>query len=195
VPLTTPNLLSVFRIATAPVLIWLLMYPGRVAGTAAAAVFFLATVSDYLDGYIARSYGSGTTVGKFLDPLADKVVVTTALIMLAAMHRVPSVPAWIVVVLVAREFLVTGIRALAATEGKVFGAEELGKYKMVLQSIAIPALMLHYTYFHVDFFEAGMFVLWISMVVSVWSGVDYYVKIIRAMKPKAARPGGRHAAI
>jgi len=195
VPLTTPNLLSVFRIATAPVLIWLLMYPGRVAGMAAAAVFFLATISDYLDGYIARSYGSGTTVGKFLDPLADKVVVTTALIMLAAMHRVPSVPAWIVVVLVAREFLVTGIRAVAATEGKVFGAEELGKYKMVLQSIAIPMLMLHYSYFNVDLFAAGMFVLWISMVVSVWSGVDYYVTIIRAMKPKAARPGGRRAAI
>ena len=194
-PLTTPNLLSVFRIATAPVLIWLLMYSGPVAGAAAAAVFFLATISDYLDGYIARSYGSGTTVGKFLDPLADKVVVTTALIMLAAMHRVPSVPAWIVVVLVAREFLVTGIRAVAATEGKVFGAEELGKYKMVLQSIAIPMLMLHYSYFNVDLFAAGMFVLWISMVVSVWSGVDYYVKIIRAMKPKAARPGGRRAAI
>jgi len=195
VPLTTPNLLSVFRIATAPVLIWLLMYSGPVAGAAAAAVFFLATISDYLDGYIARSYGSGTTVGKFLDPLADKVVVTTALIMLAAMPRVPSVPAWIVVVLVAREFLVTGIRAVAATEGKVFGAEELGKYKMVLQSIAIPMLMLHYSYFNVDLFAAGMFVLWISMVVSVWSGVDYYVKIIRAMKPKAARPGGRRAAI
>lgn len=194
-PLTTPNLLSVFRIATAPVLIWLLMYSGPVAGAAAAAVFFLATISDYLDGYIARSYGSGTTVGKFLDPLADKVVVTTALIMLAAMPRVPSVPAWIVVVLVAREFLVTGIRAVAATEGKVFGAEELGKYKMVLQSIAIPMLMLHYSYFNVDLFAAGMFVLWISMVVSVWSGVDYYVKIIRAMKPKAARPGGRRAAI
>ncbi len=194
-PLTTPNLLSVFRIATAPVLVWLLVYTGPIAAVAAAAVFLVATISDYLDGYIARSYGSGSTLGKFLDPLADKLVVTTALIMLAAMPRVPRVPAWIVVVLVAREFMVTGIRAVAAAEGKVLAAEELGKYKMVLQSIAIPALMIHYTYFYVDFFAAGMFVLWISMVVSVWSGVDYYVKIIRTLRHNAAIAAVRRAAV
>jgi CDP-diacylglycerol--glycerol-3-phosphate 3-phosphatidyltransferase len=178
----------VFRIATAPVLVWLLVYTGPIASIGAAAVFLVAIISDYLDGYIARSYGSGSTLGKFLDPLADKLVVTTALIMLAAMPRVPRVPAWIVVVLVAREFMVTGIRAVAAAEGKVLAAEELGKYKMVLQSIAIPALMIHYTYFYIDFFAAGLFVLWISMVVSVWSGVDYYVKVIRALRHDAALP-------
>jgi CDP-diacylglycerol--glycerol-3-phosphate 3-phosphatidyltransferase len=193
VPLTTPNLLSVFRIATAPVLVWLLLNPGPGASALAAAVFFLATASDFLDGYIARSYGTGTTVGKFLDPLADKLVVTTVLIMLAAIAREPHVPAWMVVVFVAREFAVTGIRAVAAAEGKVFGAEELGKYKMVLQSIAIHGLLIHYTYLHVDFFAAGMFVLWIALVVSVWSGVDYYVRIIRALRPAAAGAGRRAA--
>ncbi len=190
---TTPNLLTLFRIGTAPVLIVLLLYTGPVASILAALVFFLAIVSDYLDGYIARSYGSGSTLGKFLDPLADKVVVTAALIMLAGMAREPRVPAWIVVILIGREIIVTGLRAIAAAEGMIVAAEELGKYKMALQSIAIQGLLVHYTYFHVNFFAAGMLVLWVSMILSVWSGADYYVKIARALRPKPAAVGKRAA--
>src|SRR5579885_3856220 len=174
--LSTPNLLTLMRIALTPVLVVLLLLPGPGPSAAAAAVFFVATRGDFFDGYIARSYGSGTTLGKFLDPLADKLVIASALIMLAAMPRTPRVPAWMVVVLVARELAVTGLRAMAAAEGKVLAAEELGKYKMVLQSIAIQALLIHYVYWHVDFFAAGMFVMWIALVMTVWSGVDYYLK-------------------
>ncbi len=181
---TTPNVLTLLRLATAPLLVYLLLYTGPLAAALAAGVFFFATVSDFLDGYIARNYGSGTTLGKFLDPLADKVVVLSALIMLAGMSREPRVPAWIVVVLVVREIMVTGLRAIAAAEGMVVAAEELGKYKMVLQAMAVQALLIHYTYLHIDFFAAGMFLLWIAMAMSVWSGVDYFRKVIRVLSPK-----------
>jgi len=194
-PLTPPNLVTLFRIATAPVLVWLLMYTGPAASWAAAGVFFVATVSDYFDGYLARSYDSVSTLGKFLDPMADKLVVMTALIMLTGMARMPHVPAWMVVVLVSRETLVTGLRAVAAAEGLIVGAEELGKYKMALQSIAIHGLLIHYTYVHVDFFGAGMFVLWIAMVVSVWSGIDYYVRVLRVLQRSRVAPSGKRAVI
>jgi CDP-diacylglycerol---glycerol-3-phosphate 3-phosphatidyltransferase len=173
---TTPNVLTLCRIATVPLIVYLLQFTGALASAAAAAVFFAATITDFLDGYIARSYGSGTNLGKFLDPLADKLIVMAALVMLAGMPRHPRVPAWIVVVLVARELVVTGLRAIAAAEGKIIAADELGKYKMALQCIAVEGLLIHYTHFHIEFFAAGLFILWIAMVVSVWSAVDYIVK-------------------
>jgi CDP-diacylglycerol--glycerol-3-phosphate 3-phosphatidyltransferase len=194
VTLTTPNLLTLARICTVPLLVVLLLFPGPAASAAAAAVFFAATITDFLDGYIARNYGSGSTVGKFLDPLADKLVVTAALIMLAGMPRVPHVPAWIVVVLVSREILVTGLRAIAAAEGQIIAAEELGKYKMVLQAIAVQGLLIHYTYFHIDFFAAGLFILWIALALSIWSGVEYFVKGFRLLTtPERPQPIKRAA--
>lgn len=193
--LGTPNLLTLMRIALVPVLVCLLLFPGPAPSAAAAGIFFVATLSDFFDGYIARSYGSGTTLGKFLDPLADKLVVTAALIMLAAMPRAPRVPAWIVVVLVLREIAVTGLRAMAAVEGEVMAAEELGKYKMVLQSIAVQGLLIHYVYFHIDFYAAGMFVLWIAMAVSIWSGVDYYRKASALLRVRLTPSASRRAAI
>jgi len=194
--MTPPNIVTLFRIATAPVLVWILMHTGPEASWIAAGVFFVATVSDFFDGYLARSYDYVTTLGKFLDPMADKLVVTTALIMLAGMARTPHVPAWMVVVLVTREIMVTGLRAVAAAEGLIVGAEELGKYKMTLQAIAIHGLLIHYTYLHVDFFAAGMFILWLAMGVSVWSGVDYYVRVVRELRPKpVVAAAGKRAVI
>jgi CDP-diacylglycerol---glycerol-3-phosphate 3-phosphatidyltransferase len=195
VEFTTPNLLTLFRIATVPILIWLLTYIGPIPSAIAAGVFFLATITDFFDGYIARSYNSVTALGKFLDPLADKLIVIAALIMLAGMDRVPHVPAWMVVVLVSREIIVTGLRAIAAVEGIVMAAEELGKYKMSLQAIALHGLLIHYTYFHVDCFAFGMFVLWIAMVVSVWSAGDYFARVMRALRPASARSAGKRAAM
>ena len=193
--MTPPNIVTLFRIATAPFLIWILMYTGPAASWLAAGVFFVATVSDYFDGYLARSYDSVSTLGKFLDPMADKLIVMTALIMLTGMARMPHVPAWMVVVLVSREIMVTGLRAVAAAEGLIVAAEELGKYKMVLQSIAIHGLLIHYTYLHVDFFAAGMFILWIAMAVSMWSGIDYYVQVLKALRPKPVAAAVKRAVI
>ena len=194
-PMTPPNMVTMLRIATAPFLVWILMHTSASASWLAAGVFFIATISDFFDGYLARSYDYVTTLGKFLDPMADKLVVTTALIMLAGMARSPHVPAWMVVVLVTREIMVTGLRAVAAAEGLIVGAEELGKYKMTLQAIAIHGLLIHYTYLHVDFFAAGMFILWLAMGVSVWSGVDYYVRVVRALTPKPIASSSKRAVI
>jgi CDP-diacylglycerol---glycerol-3-phosphate 3-phosphatidyltransferase len=193
--MTPPNIVTLFRIATAPFLIWIMMYTGPAASWLAAGVFFVATVSDYFDGYLARSYDAVSTLGKFLDPMADKLIVMTALIMLTGMARMPHVPAWMVVVLVSREIMVTGLRAVAAAEGLIVAAEELGKYKMVLQSIAIHGLLIHYTYLHVDFFAAGMFILWIAMAVSMWSGIDYYVQVLKALRPKPVAATVKRAVI
>ena len=192
---TTPNILTLGRIATAPILVYLLTRIGPLAAALAAGLFFIATITDFLDGYIARSYGSGTTLGKFLDPLADKVVVISALIMLAGTPQLPRVPAWIVAVIVVREIMVTGLRAIAAAEGVVMAAEELGKYKMVLQSIAIQGLLIRYTYVHIDFFAAGMFILWIAMGLSVWSGADYYFNALRLLRPKPQAVPHKRAAV
>jgi CDP-diacylglycerol--glycerol-3-phosphate 3-phosphatidyltransferase len=195
VTFTAPNVLTFLRIATVPLLIYLLSFTGPVPSAIAACVFFLATITDFLDGYIARSYGSGTNLGKFLDPLADKLLVTAVLIMLAAMPRSPHVPAWMVVVLVSREILVTGLRAVAASRGRIVGAEELGKYKMALQSIALHGLLIHYTYFHIDFFAAGMFMLWMATVLTVWSGIDYFIKLWSLVAPRPQTTVARRAAI
>jgi CDP-diacylglycerol---glycerol-3-phosphate 3-phosphatidyltransferase len=195
VTFTVPNVLTFMRIATVPLLVYLLTFTGALPSAIAAGVFFLATITDYLDGYIARSYGSGTNLGKIMDPLADKLLVATALIMLAAMPRTPHVPARMVVVLVSREILVTGLRAVAASRGRIVGAEELGKYKMALQSIALHGLLIHYTYYHVDFFAGGMFLLWIAMVLTVWSGVDYFIKLWSMIAPRPRATVARHAAM
>lgn len=188
---TTPNILTLGRIGTVPILIYLLMFPGPEAGALAAAVFFLGSVTDFLDGYIARNYGMGSRLGMFLDPLADKLIITTALVMLAAMPREPRVPAWIVVALVARELIVTGLRAIAAAEGQIIPAEELGKYKMVLQCMAVQGLLIHYTWLHLDFYAAGLFLLWLALALSYWSGIAYFIEagtiFMRPVTPHSAK--------
>src|SRR5213076_2388896 len=111
-----------------------------------------------------------TTLGKFLDPLADKLIVAAALIMLAAITRFPRVPAWMVVVIIGRELAVTGLRGIASSEGVILPAEELGKYKTIFQMLAVEALLLHYRYpipatqLAVDFHAGGMLFLWVALV-------------------------------
>lgn len=182
---TIPNVLTFIRMATVPLLIYLVMRPGPLAAALATAAFFFATITDFLDGYIARSYGSSTDLGKFLDPLADKLIVAAALITLALVPRTPRVPFWIVALLISREVLVTGLRTWAAAHGRIIGADELGKYKMALQAVALHGLLLHYTYLHINFFAAGMFILWIATVVTIWSGIEYFVKVLAPMPSRA----------
>ena len=174
-----PNLITAFRIALVPVLVLVLRHPGRGAAVLAAFTFFLASWSDFFDGYLARRHGITSSLGKLLDPLADKLIVMSALVMLAAMPRQPRIPAWIVVAIVGRELAVTGLRAVAVSEGIVLAAEELGKYKTIFQMLALIGLLLHYPFFGVDFFAAGMYFLWPSLVLTLWSGVDYHVRVIR----------------
>lgn len=182
--LTLPNLLSILRIALIPLLVYLLTYVDRLTSALAAGVFLLGSVTDYFDGYIARRNRSVSNLGKILDPLADKLIVVAALIMLAATDRPgePSIPAWLVVLVVARETAVTILRGIALREGVVMEAEEMGKYKFVLQVFAIFGLLIHYPYLGIDFYVGGMYFLLLATAVAVWSGIDYHLKFLRLLQ-------------
>lgn len=181
---TLPNFLSLLRIALLPLLVYFLTDPGPFFSALAAFTFFVASLTDFFDGYLARRHGQTTTLGKFLDPLADKLLVASALIMLIAMERTPRVPAWMVVIIIGRELAVTGLRAVASSEGIILAAEELGKYKMLFQMFALHGLLIHYQYAFVDFYISGMYFLWIALILGIWSGVDYHVKVLRQVSAK-----------
>jgi len=193
---TVPNLLSLFRIALVPIMVYLLRDPGPLAGAVAAVLFMLGSLSDYYDGYLARKYGIVTTLGKFLDPLADKLLVVSVLIMLVAIPCdssgvgpcVPRVPAWIVVLIVGRELAVTGLRSIASSEGVMLGAEELGKYKTIFQIFALTGLLIHYRYLFVDFHLGGIYFLWIALALGLWSAVDYHVRVYREVRARRRPP-------
>ena len=178
---TLPNLLSLFRILIIPVLVYLLSFSDPRSALLAAGLFLIAAITDYFDGYLARRNKSVSDVGKILDPLADKLMVASALIMLAAMDRPnePSVPAWLVVIILARESAVTVIRGIALAEGIVMHAESLGKYKFVLQAYAVVGLLVHYRYWGLDFYVAGLYFLILSAVIALWSGVNYHLQFFR----------------
>jgi CDP-diacylglycerol--glycerol-3-phosphate 3-phosphatidyltransferase len=180
-----PNLITFFRIALIPALILLLTQPGPAEALLATLMFHVACWSDFLDGYLARRWDISTTIGKLLDPLADKLIVAAALIMLASMHREPSVPGWMVALIIGRETAVTGLRAVALGQGLVVAAEELGKYKTVFQMFALHGLLLHYSFLGVDWFTAGMYFLWLALILGLWSGIDIHIKVIRQLASSA----------
>jgi len=139
----------------------------------AALIFIIAAITDGLDGYIARKHKLVTNLGKFLDPLADKLLVTAALISLVEMQRLG---AWIVIIIISREFAVTGLRLVAAAEGDVIAASKLGKLKTVTQIIAIVLLMLNnfpFSFFNIPIDQV---MIWIAVIMTIVSGVDYFVK-------------------
>lgn len=150
----------------------LLMYPGRTLAVVSAGVFVVVCLTDWLDGYLARRMGIVTTLGKFLDPLADKLLINTAFIMLIPLGRVP---AWAVALIVAREVAVTGLRAIASDSGVVIPASWLGKSKTVSQIVCLVPLILHYPFYGVDFQLLGTVFLYAALVLTVWSGVDYFL--------------------
>jgi CDP-diacylglycerol--glycerol-3-phosphate 3-phosphatidyltransferase len=166
-----PNALTILRILAVPVIVLLLFYPGKIASFVASIIFLFAAITDGLDGYIARRQNIVTTLGKFLDPMADKLLVITSLIMLIHLGRVP---AWIVAIIAGREIAVTGLRAIAINEGIVISASKLGKYKTLIQVIATTTLICHYSYYSIDFHNVGMIFLWAALVLTVWSGLDYF---------------------
>jgi CDP-diacylglycerol--glycerol-3-phosphate 3-phosphatidyltransferase len=172
-----------------PILVYLLTFPDWFSALLAAALFLLASVTDYFDGYLARRNKSVSDVGKILDPLADKLMVASALIMLAAIDRPdePSVPAWLVVLVLARETAVTVLRGIALSEGIVMHAETLGKYKFILQAFAVVGLLVHYRYWGLDFFAAGMYFLVLSSAIALWSGVNYHLQFFRLRQARLGR--------
>jgi CDP-diacylglycerol--glycerol-3-phosphate 3-phosphatidyltransferase len=171
-----PNALTGVRVIAIPVIVLLLTFPGKAASFLAAAVFFIAGISDFLDGFFARRQQLVTRAGKFMDPLADKLLVSAALIMLIPLKRVE---AWIVFVIIGRELMVTGLRGLAASEGIVLAADSWGKTKALLQMAAIFCLILHYPYVGVDFHQLGTILLWVALVATLVSGAGYFWSFFR----------------
>ena len=177
--LNLPNTLSLVRVFLAPIV--LLFLSVRIGGTVplpgflmedppawgdilAGAVFVVAALTDSFDGYIARRHRLVTTLGKFIDPLADKVLVIAAMIALVELHRIP---AWIVLVIITREFVVTGLRLVAAAEGVVIAASRGGKIKTVFQIAALTMLILK--------IPGGMALMWVATALTVWSGMEYLI--------------------
>ena len=166
-----PNTLTFARLVCIPGVLISLSFSGRWPGFLAALLFGLASITDILDGYFARRQGSVTVLGKFLDPLADKLLVSMTMIMLIPLSRIPV---WVVIVIITREMAITGLRAVAVSEGIIIQASPLGKYKTILQAVAMLGLCLHYTYFRVNFHVVGMTFLWGALVLTLWSGWDYF---------------------
>jgi len=169
--LNLPNALTLVRFATIPLVILFLSIQGRWGSFLAALFFGIAFLTDILDGYFARRYGEITIIGKLLDPLADKILVCSTLIMLIAMGRAP---AWIVMLIIVREMAITGLRGIAVSQGMVIQASSLGKYKTVFQSIATIFICLHYEYMGIDFHAVGIVFLGIGLFLTWWSGWGYF---------------------
>jgi CDP-diacylglycerol--glycerol-3-phosphate 3-phosphatidyltransferase len=167
-----PNVLTLTRILLIPVFVLLFVVPTPDRSLAAAIVFVIAAITDLLDGYLARRRGQVTKLGRMLDPIADKLLVLSALIVLVQVDRVGALVA---ILIIAREVAVTGIRAIAATEGMIISAEVTGKYKMALQVIAIVLLILEGTVLSEfgNVHLAGIVTLYLSVVLGYISGTQY----------------------
>jgi CDP-diacylglycerol--glycerol-3-phosphate 3-phosphatidyltransferase len=139
----------------------------------AALVFIIAASTDGLDGYIARKRKLVTNLGKFLDPLADKLLISAALISLVEMQRLD---AWIAIIIISREFAVTGLRLIAAAEGSVIAASKMGKLKTIVQIVAIVALMINNFPFSFIGFPFDTISIWAAIIITIWSGIDYFSK-------------------
>ena len=170
------NRITLLRIgAIAPILL-LMHFPGRVTCLLATVLFLLAALSDFLDGYIARRGGLVTNFGKFLDPLADKLLICSVIIEMVGLGRVP---AWVAVLMVMRELAVTGLRAVAADNGVVIAADRYGKLKTVVQIVALVPLLLHFPVYGVPMRELGIFILYIALLLTIVSGINYFYRFFR----------------
>lgn len=189
--MNVPNKITISRILLIPIFIIILSIPfdwgafniGEtslpISHFVAALIFIIASGTDWLDGYYARKYNLITNLGKFLDPLADKLLVSAALILLV---EIGLAPAWVVIIIISREFAVTGLRLVAAGEGIVLAASNMGKIKTVTQILATILLLLHNFPFSYIGFPFATIVLYIAMIITAISGYDYFAKNWHVMR-------------
>jgi CDP-diacylglycerol--glycerol-3-phosphate 3-phosphatidyltransferase len=181
-----PNWLTFLRLLLIPVFVFALLEPGRAMLNFAALIFVIAAITDYADGILARRYGAVSDFGKLLDPLADKILVMAALVMLVAVRDercVSLVPGWMVVLILGRELWVTGLRALAASAGTIVAATSGGKVKSFLQMVAIVAILMGDYWMEIGGLRVtwqfiGLNLLLLSMVFSILSAVDYSLLVL-----------------
>ncbi len=176
--ITIPNLLTGYRFAVVPLLLYCFSQDSGVcSGLIAFSLFLSAALTDLADGYFARKHKSESVFGKLMDPLADKVLTATPLIMLIPLGRVP---AWVSLLIIAREIAVTGLRGLAAASGIVVAASKLGKLKSVFQYTALCILIFPLGLLPIpNLHDLGLVVLYISLLLTIWSGGDYFFKLHR----------------
>jgi CDP-diacylglycerol--glycerol-3-phosphate 3-phosphatidyltransferase len=174
-----PNFLTLGRMVLVPPMVVLLFFPGKVPSALAGCLFLLASLTDFFDGFIARRFEVESSFGRFLDPIADKVLVTSALIMLIALGRVE---AWIVMLIISREVAVSALRAVTKSWDTTLAPSRVGKLKTVFQFSAIVPLIVHYKYklvIPIDFHLIGTVLIYIALVLTIWSGLDYFFRFYR----------------
>ncbi len=176
---TTPNILTLMRMAFAPVIVGLLFLEDPTWDLVAGIVFALASITDYFDGYLARTRNIITLYGKLMDPLADKVLVVSSLIMLEHLGRIHPV---VVILLICRELAITGLRALASAEGVIIAASDSAKWKTATQMVAIPLIMVRSGLFGLPLEPIGLALLYFSLGISLWSAKDYIIDFFRAIR-------------
>ena len=174
-----PTKITLLRILLVPFLLAFLIAPSRVNALMAALIFGAAALTDWLDGHLARSTQQVTTLGKLLDPIADKILLAAGLIPLVGLGRVP---AWMAAVMLIREFAVSGLREIAAAEQVIIPASPMAKAKTVFQIAAILFLILDYELSPLTFYTLGTGLLTLSLVLSLISGVEYYLKCRRGLQ-------------
>jgi CDP-diacylglycerol--glycerol-3-phosphate 3-phosphatidyltransferase len=174
-----PTKLTLLRIVLVPFLLAFLIAPSHVNALVAALIFGAAALTDWLDGHLARSTDQVTTLGKLLDPIADKILLAAGLIPLVGLERVP---AWMAALMLIREFAVAGLREIAAAEQVIIPASSMAKAKTLLQIAAILFLILNYQTWPLTFHSVGMGLLSLSFIFSLVSGLDYYWKCRRGLQ-------------
>ena len=168
-----PNSLTLYRILVIPAMVALLFFPNRFCTFFSAVIFSIGAITDWLDGFFARKRGLVSNFGKIMDPIADKLLVSSAFIMLVSHGWVAG---WIVCIIIAREIAVTGLRNILIEKGEDVSASPLGKFKTGFQIGALIPLMIHYPYWGIDSHAIGSALLWGALFFTVWSGADYFIR-------------------
>lgn len=168
-----PNKLTILRIILIPVFVVLLLINIPYGDYFAAAIFIAAALTDSLDGYLARRWQQVTKLGIILDPLADKLLITAALISLVELGRIPG---WIAIVILGREFAVSGLRAVKAGDGIIIPASIFGKLKTLTQIIAVLLIILEDTYQFITTLPIGQWAMYIAVLITIISGVEYFYR-------------------
>jgi len=167
------NKITLARIILIPIFIIFMVLPVRYGNYIAAIIFSIAAITDILDGYFARHMHETSVLGKFLDPLADKLIITAALIILLENGTISSIP---VILILSREFLITGFRSIAAANGKIIAASSLGKIKTISQDVSIILLLWGDYLFNIYIYPFSLAIFWIAVILTVISGIDYIYK-------------------